>query len=53
MSYRDVVHSDYSALANLVGTQFIVKPTNASASRSAFKVQSEEEFELIKGKISR
>lgn len=53
MSYRDVVHSDYAMLAEQLGAQFIVKPTNASASRSAFKVQSEEEFELIKGKISR
>jgi len=53
MSYRDVVHSDYQILAEQIGKQFIVKPTNASASRSAFKVQSEEDFELIKGKISR
>lgn len=53
MSYRDVVHSDYSTLANLVGTQFIVKPTNASSSRSAFKVESQENFEAIKLKLAR
>lgn len=53
MSYREVMHLEYQHLTNQIGMQFIIKPTNASASRSAFKVESYEDFEAIKLKLAR
>ena len=53
MTYREAVHSSYESIASEIGGQFIIKPTNASSSRSAFKVESWDEFEAIKYKLAR
>ena len=53
MSFREAVHSSYESIVSEIGWQFIIKPTNASASRSAFKVESYNEFEAIKHKLAR
>jgi glutathione synthase/RimK-type ligase-like ATP-grasp enzyme len=44
---------DYDEILEKVGTTSIIKPTNASSSRSTFKITSREDFENIKHKLSR
>lgn len=53
MNYREVMYSDYATLTAQVGNNFIIKPTNSSSSRSAFKINSAEGFEAIKLKLAR
>lgn len=52
-TYREVQDMDYSEVQEKVGETSIIKPTNASASRSTFKITSREDFDNIKHKISR
>lgn len=52
-SYKDLIHMDYADIQQTIGKTFIVKPTNASASRCTFKVTSTADFQSIIPKISR
>ncbi len=52
-TYKEVLHMEYEELLEKVGTTSIIKPTNASASRSTFKISSKEDFESILPKLWR
>lgn len=52
-SYRDVQHMDYDELVSELWDVSIIKPTDASSSRSTFKIRSRDDFENVKTKISR
>lgn len=52
-THKNLIHSEYRDLEETIGGSFIVKPTNASASRCTFKVTSEEDFKNIIPKLSR
>lgn len=52
-SHKELVHMQYADIEKSVGKTFIVKPTNASASRCTFKVTDADDFEAVKPKLSR
>ncbi|NDK09722.1 hypothetical protein GW846_03000 [Candidatus Gracilibacteria bacterium] len=52
-TYKEVMHMEYDELLDGVGPMSIIKPTNASASRSTFKITSKEDFLDILPKLSR
>ena len=53
MSYSEVYHASYEDISEKIGKQSIIKPIDASSSRSTFKITSSDDFENIKQKISR
>lgn len=49
--YSQIVKMNYEEIESQISKTFIVKPTNASASRSTFKVRSADDFALVKSKL--
>ena len=53
LEYKALQKMSYSELENLLGTPFILKPTNASSSTFTFKIKSEQEYTDILQKIGK
>lgn len=52
-SYKDLIKKWFEEISDTVGTDFIIKPTNAHSSTSTFRVNSSEEFERTKLKLTK